>query len=267
MNNGKHGYAFITGASSGIGAAFARRLARDGHHLILHGRRKELLVGLCGELRREFGVRTEYLLAELSDPAELRSVEEQLRGIEDLEMLVNNAGYASVRRFREEDIDGQEDIIRVHVIATVRLTHAALPGMLRRGKGSIINVSSVAAFMISPNSTTYCATKLYLNSFTESMHLELRGTGVRVQVLCPGFTISDFHKKLGYDTSGTFFRSFMSAEKVVDTSLRALKRGKVVCIPGLKYKIAAFVPRIIPRSLMYFLAIAYGRRTRAVREP
>jgi short-subunit dehydrogenase len=266
MNRTGKGIALITGATSGIGAEFARRLAREGYDLILHGRREEILAARCVELERTCRIRAERVLAELSDPDALRMLEERVKNTPDLEILVNNAGSSTRRRFSEEEIDGQERLIRVHVVAAVRLTHAALPGMLRRNGGSIINVSSVAAFMISPRNATYCATKLYLNSFSESLALELRGSGVRVQVLCPGFTVSDFHARIGYDTSGDFFKGFMTPEEVVETSLRDLRKGKVVSIPGWKYRFAAFAPRLIPRPLFYRIVLAYSRRNKAVRE-
>ena len=249
------GTACITGASSGIGEAFARRLAADGYNLLLHGRRKELLAALCDSLRQQFGVSVEYLLAELSQPEELHLLEERLRRTPDLALLVNNAGYSTIRHFEEEEIDGQEAMISAHVTATVRLTHAALGGMLARGAGAIINVSSVAGFLNGPGSVTYCATKAYLTSFTESLHLEVGAHGIRLQALCPGFTRSDFHSRLGYDTSGDFFKRFMSAEEVVDISLRDLKRGKIVSIPGLRYKMAAFLPHLLPRRLYYWIVL------------
>jgi hypothetical protein len=253
------GTAFITGASSGIGAAFARHLAREGYHLVVHGRREHLLASLCDELRAGCGIGAEYILGDLASLEDLARVEERLRKTPDLQILINNAGYSTVRHFAEEDIKGQMDLIHVHVGATVRLTHAALLRFRERGAGAIINVSSVAGFLIAPGSVTYCATKAYLNTFTESLHLELQGSGIQVQTLCPGFTRSDFHRRLGYDVSGNFFRGFMSAEHVVSASLRALRRGKVVCIPGIRYKTAALLPRFIPRRVLYALVRIYRR--------
>jgi short-subunit dehydrogenase len=255
------GTACITGASSGIGEAFARRLAADGYSLLLHGRREQNLVALCESLHQQTGIVAEYLLAELSHPDELRAFEARIKRIPDLSMLVNNAGYATIRHFSEEEIDGQEALINTHVMASVRLTHAALGGMLARGTGSIINVSSVAGFLNGPGSVTYCATKAYLTSFTESLHLEVGGRGIRLQALCPGFTRSDFHSRLGYDTSGEFFKRFMSAEEVVDTSLHDLQRGKIVSIPGFRYKVAAFVPHLLPRQLYYWIVLKSQRNT------
>jgi uncharacterized protein len=256
----------ITGASSGIGAAFARAFARQGYSLLLHGRREHLLAALCDSLSKEHGVRAGYVLAELSDPAALRSLEIRISGIEDLEILVNNAGYATVQLFDREPVDSQDALIRTHVLATVRLTHAALQGMLRRGRGAIINVSSVAGYFISPASTSYCATKAFLTTFTESLHLEVRDRGIRMQALCPGYTTSDFHKKLGYDTTQPSFQRFMSAEKVVKASLKALARGKVVCIPGWYYGAAVVGVRMVPRWLLYRM-VGLGRKVGLPQRP
>jgi short-subunit dehydrogenase len=246
--------ALITGASSGIGATFARRLAREGYNIILHGRREELLQELGQELSKRHSIAVEYLLAELSDSGETRRVEEKIRATPDLEMLVNNAGYSTLRAFHEEDIEGQLAIIRVHIDASIRLAHAAIPGMIRRGRGDVINVASVAAFTPAPGSVTYCATKSYLVSLSESLHLELRDHGIRVQALCPGFTTTDFHSRLGIDTSAQAFRHFMSSEKVVDVSLRDLRKGKVISVPGLQNKFAVLAVRLFPRRVYYFLA-------------
>jgi short-subunit dehydrogenase len=256
---------FITGASSGIGAAFARRLAAEGHPLLLHGRREELLRALRDDLRHRHAVPVDYVLGDLSDPAALLRLEERVRQTANLGMLINNAGFGSLRSFADEDIDAQEAMVRTHVTATMRLTHAVLPGMLRRGRGDIINVSSVAGFLISPGNASYCATKACITSFTESLHLEVRGSGVRVQALCPGFTRSDFHRRLGYDTTHPSFRRFMSAEAVVRSSLRSLERGTVVCIPGMRYRIAALGGRWIPRPLLYRLVLLARHRAQPER--
>jgi len=246
--------AVVTGASSGIGAAFARRLARDGFSLVLQGRRRELLESLCVELESAHGIKAEYVTAELSDPRQLLALEKKVAEITDLEVLVNNAGFGQVREFHREGIEGQERMVRVHLIATIRLTHAVISGMLRRGHGSIINVSSVAGYMVAPRSNVYAATKAFLNSFSESLHVELHGTGIRVQALCPGYTKTDFHPRLGLSTSRRLVFAFMPPERVVDASLRALSRHAVICVPGAGYKLAAAVGRFAPRRVMYWLA-------------
>jgi uncharacterized protein len=252
------GTALITGASSGIGKAFARRLAREGYTLILHGRREPLLKALCSELRTQHGVDATWILAELSNPLELRHVEDRIRETPDLTLLVNNAGFGSTKTFEHDDAAAHEAMIHTHITAPVRLAHAALPAMLGRKHGAIINVSSVAGFLVSPGSL-YCATKAALTNFSESLDLQVRDYGVRVQALCPGFTRSEFHQRIGMDTSGDFFKHFMSAEEVVDASMKALKHGKVVCIPGLSYKLTVAVQRYIPRRMMYALGRLYRR--------
>ena len=251
--------AFITGASSGIGAAYARRLAVDGYDLIIHGRREQLLNKLADEITtesRERGcpVTVEVITAELADPEQLAKLEKRIKETPDLAMLINNAGYNLPRSFHNSTVEENEAILRVHLTATVRLTHAALPILLKQPRGAIINVSSVAAFLVSRKNAMYCATKAFLNTFTESLHLELQGTPVRVQTLCPGFTLSDFHTKLGYAPDDPRFAHFMSPEKVVDVSLRDLAKGKVVSVPGLRYKLAAVLAPVLPRRILYWLA-------------
>jgi hypothetical protein len=251
--------AVITGASSGIGAAFARELAREGYALILHGRREHLLSSLCTELRETCGVHAEYLLAELSEEEDLRRLESKIRETPTLDILINNAGYSTLRHFDQEDIEDQERLVRVHVIATMRLAHAAIPVMHRRGGGSIINVSSVAGFMFGAGSVTYCATKAYLVTFTEGLHQEVRGMGIRVQALCPGWTRTDFHARTGEDTSASA-RLFMSPEAVVSASLKGLRRGQVVCIPGIVYKASVLAFRLLPRPILYRVVAAVRSR-------
>lgn len=250
------GTAFISGASAGIGKAFARRLASDGYNLILHGRREPQLKALCEELQSQHGITAEYLIAELSNPTQLRMLEERLQTIPDLTLLVNNAGFGTKQSFENEDIGLLDVMIQTHVTAPARLMRAVLPRMLDRRQGAIINVSSVAGFLVSPGSL-YCGTKAALTNLSESLDLQVRDRGVRVQALCPGFTRSEFHQRMGVDTSGNFFKHFMSAEKVVDTSLRDLKHGKTVSIPGLRYKLTVLAPRFLPRSVFYGLGYIY----------
>ncbi|MBP1657771.1 MAG: short-chain dehydrogenase/reductase [Bacteroidetes bacterium] len=255
----------ITGASSGIGESFARQYAARGYSLLLHGRRKEKLEALCEELKSRHGIEAEFVLAELSRPDGVLALEQKLRSIPNLEVLVNNAGYGLSTSFTNGSIEAQEEMVHTHVNATIRLTHAVLPGMRRRNSGTIINVSSIAGFLVGPKSATYCATKGYITSFTESLYLELAGSGVRLQALCPGYTRSDFHARMGMDTSGEFFRHFMSADDVVKASLKAIEKGTVVCIPGFRYKLIALAARFIPRKLYYWLANrTQGTRLRRV---
>lgn len=229
--------ALITGASSGIGEAFARNLAREGYDLILVARRKERLQALAEEIRRETASHVEVWAADLNDPIELESVEQRIAALENLDLLVNNAGFGLTGRFAEKDIRVLVDMVQLHVVATMRLVRAALPGMIRRGRGGVINVSSISALLPVGGNTVYGATKAYLNFFTESLALELKDTGVRVQALCPGFTVSEFHDRIGRPTLPRIF--WMSPEQVVEESLRGLRENQLYVIPGLLYKVGA----------------------------
>jgi len=232
--------ALITGASSGIGATFARRLAASGHDLVLVARRRERLDALARELAEQHAIATEVLPADLSEAADVEHVEQRIEADTGLEMLVNNAGFGSRHDFVELDLAMQLDMIHVHVLASVRLARAALPQMIARRSGTIINVSSLAAFMPMPKSVTYAATKAYLVAFSEGLAKELAGTGVRVQALCPGFTYTEFHDTPEFSEFGRSEVSkglWMSAEDVVAESLGSLDGKRTVCIPGRRNRI------------------------------
>jgi short-subunit dehydrogenase len=196
-------------------------------------------------VQRNFNVTARVFPADLSDLTQVKRVERLIAEIADLEILINNAGFGVPGKFAELEAERNAEMIQVHILATVRLCRAALPGMIARGRGSIINVSSIAAFMASPGNTTYSATKAYLNVFSESLQDELKGTGVRVQALCPGLTRTEFHYHPGYEDYKSTIPEFfwMRAEDVVGESLDALKKGRVICIPGLKNRLIVAVIR------------------------
>ncbi len=211
--------ACITGASSGIGAAFATKFAGQGYDLILTGRRKQRLDALADALSKNHNIDAEIIIAELSDDGQVDLLLSKVRTAKGLEVLVNNAGFARENSFHEEPLTTHEIMLKVHILVPVKLCHAVLPGMVARGKGALINVSSLAAFLPLPGQAMYSSTKAFLKSFTESIHLELLGTGVKVQVLCPGMTRTDFHERMGYDPK-SFYRDrgmfkAMTAEEVV----------------------------------------------------
>ena len=191
----KRPLAFVTGASSGIGATFARQLAAEGYDLVLVARRAERLAELAAELRAQHGAAAETLSADLERDEDVARVAGRLAAAENLALLVNNAGFGTKGYFWQTDGARQEAMHRLHVLATVRLTRAALPGMVARGKGGVINVSSVAGFIQSASNVSYCATKAWMNAFTEGLWMELRKSGspVTVQSLCPGYTYTEFH--------------------------------------------------------------------------
>ncbi len=245
MAGAGQGTAMVTGASSGIGEVYARRLAAGGHDLLLTARRAERLEALARELEAEHGVAVEVFPADLADADSLRRLEERVAGGPALALLINNAGFGVPGLVADVDPDRQEAMIDVHLVATVRLCRAALPAMVRAGGGAVINVSSVAAFLPTPRGAVYSATKAFLNLFTEALDAELAGTGVRVQALCPGFTHTGFHDTPEYD----FDRSsvprwlWMSSEQVVDISLSALQRRRVVVITGWRNRLLVILLR------------------------
>jgi uncharacterized protein len=255
--------ALITGASSGIGATFARQLAARGYDLVLVARRRDRLEQEARAIQAAHAVQVEILPADLTRDADLKAVEERIATAPNLEFLVNNAGFGIAGRFFSLPIDGQDQMHRLHILAPMRLTHAALQGMVARRHGSIINVSSVSGFGQNPGSVSYSATKTWMSSFTEGIHMELRSIGspVRVLALCPGFTLSEFHDTMHFDRSPIPSWMWMSAGDVVDTSLRALDRGQLFVIPGWRYRLLVFVMRAFPRPLYHWLAIKYARRT------
>ncbi len=240
--------ALVTGASSGIGEAFARQLAAGGTDLIVVARRKERLDALASELSERHAVHIDVAEADLTSEPDLAGVEGLARDA-GLDLLVNNAGIGSEGSFHESDGSVQAAMLRLNVEALLRLTHAVLPGMVERGRGAVINVSSGMAFLAAPLYATYAASKAFVNSFSEAVSEELRGTGVRVQALCPGLIRTEFQERAGVDSSRFPSLVWMEPGDVARESLAALERGTVVCVPGLGYRIAIGLTGLVPRAL------------------
>ncbi len=248
--------ALVTGATAGIGAAFARRLAIEGYDLVLVARDETRLAGFAAELAERHGVRATPLAADLSEPAGCERVEARLA--EPLDLLVNNAGVSLNTPFLRSTVADQERLLRLNVHAVMRLTLAALPGMVARGRGDIVNVSSVAGFAAAMPGSTYPASKAWVTNFSQSVALSVRPSGVRVMALCPGYTRTEFHDRAGINMSKTPGWLWLSAEEVVRDGLRDLRRGRLVSVPDWKYKVAVFGMRHLPQSL----ARAVARDTR-----
>lgn len=251
----------ITGASSGIGATFARRLA-SGHDLLLIARRKDRLELLANELTGAYSTKVDIVVADLTVEADLAATANRIANESRLALLINNAGFGTKGRFWETSLDSQEQMHKLHVMATVRLTHAALGNMVPRDLGGIVNVASVSAFVRSPGTVSYSATKAWMTAFTEGLYIELQGihSNVVVQALCPGFTYSEFHDTMGvsrYRLAGAGF--WMTAEEVVDASLDGLRRRKLFVIPGWRYRILTSIFSKLPLRIRLAAEAAGGR--------
>ena len=242
MNGNKQGTALITGASSGMGEAFARELASQNYDLIIVARRKDRLEELTEELKSNYSISVDVIVADLSTEKGIERVEEHIKKAGNLGVLINNAGFGTAGHFSDVSPDKSINMINLHVLAVTRFCRAALPNMIKRNRGSIINVSSVGAFCPLPGNTVYAATKAYLCMFSRSLQTELRGYNIQVQALCPGFVYTGFHDT---DEFKNFNRSsvpkglWMSAQEVVEQSLKALRKNKVIFIPGIKNRILA----------------------------
>ncbi|MGC1121136.1 MAG: SDR family oxidoreductase [Candidatus Methanofastidiosia archaeon] len=243
MKTNKDKVALITGPSSGLGAAYARKLASKGYNLVLVARREERLSALSSELQTNHPIKVEVLVADLTRESDIERVETKISNLEHVDILINNAGFGTTGTFAEVDLDGQLGMITIYVVAPTRLIRAALPKMEKGG--SIINVASLGAFVKVPGNATYCATKAYLVVFSETLQMELKERGIHVQALCPGFTNTEFHEKMGgFDRSVIPKFLWMKPEDVAKESLKALERGKVLCIPGLRNRIIFLLARI-----------------------
>jgi uncharacterized protein len=241
--------ALITGASSGLGAEYARQLAAQGADLVLVARDRSALDDLAQGLRSAYGVEVEVLAADLLEPRRLAEVEERVADSRrPIEVLVNNAGFGLPLSFERNDIDDEVGHLRLHVEVPMRLTHAALGAMLARGHGRILNVASVAAFI--PRST-YGASKGWLVSFSRWANGRYARRGVTVTAVCPGYTHTQFHERMGLapGEEGVPAAMWLNARDVVAESLRAAARGAAVSVPSLRYKLLAGLARIAPPSL------------------
>lgn len=237
----------ITGASSGIGAAFARKLAALGRNVLLVARSEDKLIALCNELGRQTSIRAQYLALDLTKPEARRELFEETkkRGFE-IDMLINNAGFGSMGDFAKFDLDRELEMIELNVTALVELTHHFLSPMRERGQGTIINVASTAAFQPVPYMATYAATKAFVLSFSESLWDENRSHGIHVMALCPGVTETNFFEASEMDRPP--LRTVQTPEEVVETALRALPRKKSVVISGWANWFLVEAERFLPRS-------------------
>lgn len=242
--------ALITGASSGIGAEFARELGARGTNLVLVARDRSALEAVALGIEERFGAHVEILLADLLDPAQRDAVVARLEDPQHpIDMLVNNAGFGLPLAFDANSVDDEVRHLQLHVEVALRLTHAVLPGMLARGRGKIVNIASVAAFL--PRST-YGAAKAWLVSFSRWANAQYRDRGVTVTAVAPGFVHTNFHERLGLPPGeeGVPAWMWLNAEFLVREALKDVARGRSVSIPGRRYKFFVALVRLLPPETM-----------------
>jgi uncharacterized protein len=227
------GTALITGASTGIGSVYARRLAQRGYDLILVARDQERLTNLANDITAKTGRKAETLSADLTVKADLKRVEERLRFDSSVSALVNNAGFGGVAKLIDSNVDDMDNMIQLNVTALTRLTSAALPGFLKRSKGLIINISSVVALSPELLNGVYSGTKAFVVNLTQSLHNEVKDKGVRVQAVLPGATSTEFWDRAKLPVHNLPAEIVMTAEEMVDASLAGLDQGELITIPAL----------------------------------
>lgn len=240
--------ALITGATAGIGAAFARRLARDGHDVVLAARNTERLRKQAAELHDRHGVEASVLTADLATEEGISTLEERVsdRG-QPVDLLVNNAGFGLKGSFPDVPLADELTMLRVHCEAVLRATTMAAEAMRERGRGGVVNVASAAAFV--PNGT-YSASKAWVVQFTQGAARDLAGTGVRLMALCPGLVRTEFHERSGGDVSKVPNWLWLDAGRVVDTALTDLARGRTLSIPDPRYKAMVGLTKLTPHGLL-----------------
>ncbi len=248
-------YAVITGATSGIGKSFAQQLAKKGFNLLITGRRSELLIETSKKIKKKYNVDVQVSVGDLSDKSYVIDLCEDIADLGKIEYLINNAGYGNRDSFFEGIFEEQQLMLDVHIYALTKLVHVVGNIMKNQRFGNIINVSSLASFFPIPKGEFYCSTKSFINSFSESIFVDLRDYNINVQSLCPGFTYTDFHRKLSIadeSRKNNFLIRWMKADDVVNISLKMImKKDVVIVVPGLFNKMLYLFSRIVPKQLYY----------------
>lgn len=256
--------AVITGATGGMGSAFAKQLAQSRCNLVLIDMNRAKLNKLAQELRAVYKIDTEILVANLASEKSVKRIAEELATRKRIDMFVHAAGYGEKTFFSMEEIGKSVDMISVHVLSALQLIHALLPAMLKRKRGAIIVLSSLASFIPAPGSSVYSATKSFINTFLESLHMEVHTKGIKVQSLCPGLTHTGFHTDADIKRLGQIggIDMWMEADEVVRCSLESLEEDKVICIPGFINKSLRATAGVLPRKSYYALAEKLYQKTR-----
>ncbi|MFD5964882.1 SDR family NAD(P)-dependent oxidoreductase [Streptomyces sp. NPDC060311] len=250
--------ALITGSTAGLGAAFARRLAADGHDLVLVARDTERLREQATELHDRHGIEAEVLTADLSTDTGIDAVASRLSDRRNpVDLLINNAGFGNKGRFLDVPMADELTMLKVHCEAVLRLTSAAVEAMRERGRGGVVNVASVAAFV--PRGT-YGASKAWVVQFTQGVAKDLAGSGVRLMALAPGFVRTEFHERAGMGTDNIPNWMWLDADNVVAAALADLSRGKSLSIPDPRYKTLMGAAKLVPRGLLGGITSRTGRK-------
>jgi hypothetical protein len=245
------GAALVTGASAGIGAAFARRLAAEGRDLVLVARDRQRLEDTAAQLRERYLIEVEVLPADLATDAGCTAVQQRIaQDDKPIESLINNAGIGLYRGFSAAPLSDEERLLDLNVRAVLRLTHTGVNTMRPRGRGEIINISSVAGFMPRGTAVTSAAAKAWVTSFSEGVALTVAGTGVRVGVICPGFTRTEIHQRAETDMTHLPSWMWLEADRVVAEGLADVRAGKVVSVPSRRYQAIVLAARLVPRPLL-----------------
>ncbi|MFD5801663.1 MULTISPECIES: SDR family NAD(P)-dependent oxidoreductase [unclassified Streptomyces] len=250
--------ALITGSTAGIGAAFARRLAADGHNLVLVARDTKRLHEQATELHDRHGIEAEVLTADLSTDDGIEAVATRLgERRHPVDLLINNAGFGNKGKFLDVSMADELTMLKVHCEAVLRLTSAAVEAMRERGRGGVVNVASVAAFV--PRGT-YGASKAWVVQFTQGVAKDLAGSGVRLMALAPGFVRTEFHERAGMGTDNIPNWMWLDADKVVAAALDDLSRGKSLSIPDPRYKTLMGAAKLVPRGMLGGISSRTGRK-------
>lgn len=252
--------ALITGATSGIGRAYAVCFAKAGYDLIITGRRMDKLRSLAFEMREVYGICVHIIKAELSEDRDTKKLIKVIEKHNNITVLVNNAGFGAGIEFCKNNLEDHMRMLQVHVVVSVKLVYSVLPQMINRKEGTIINVSSLGAYMPAPGSSMYSATKLFLTSFSESLYMEVHKQGIKVQCVCPGFTHTDFHERR---TKGKMLKTsglmWMEADAVAEKSIKSLKTHSIVFIPGFVNRLLIGITSLIPRRVYYYIMERSGK--------
>ena len=247
--------ALVTGASAGIGESYAKQLAATGNDLVLVARDLTRLEALAAELKSAHGVQVEVLQVDLSDRAQLDKVCARAAQ-SDIDLVVNNAGFGIKQPFVGGTIEAEQNLLDVLVIAVMRITHAAMPGMIARDRGGVINVSSIAGWM---SSGTYSSAKAWVTSFSEALATHHKKTNVHVLALCPGYTRTEFHSRANMETETIPNWMWLDVDAVVAKSLKDFEKGKPISVPGMQYKFLSLVAQYLPRPIVRKLSVASRR--------